>query len=98
MSLFRSKWNTNKNFRGSYTYYKLKEPSEDDVFIQDLETPIGEPKPVSKLFVNGAYIKKKFYNLFFCFRKFYLRERQPIHTCLELYEVQFILDIVKLEG
>ena len=61
MSLFRSKWNTNKNFRGTYTYYKLKEFTDHEVIsIEDLAEPIGEPKPVSKLFSNGVRVKKIF--------------------------------------
>ena len=58
MFLYRSRWNTNKNFRGSGTYYKMEEPTDDEVFIEDLAEPIGEPKPVSKLFVNAACNKK----------------------------------------
>ena len=54
--LFRSNWNTNKNFRGSCTYYKLQEPTDDDVFIEYLETPIGRRKPVRKLVSNSACI------------------------------------------
>ena len=50
----RSRWNINKNFRGSWTYYKTKEPTDDDVFIEDLAKPIGEFKPVSKIFLNAA--------------------------------------------
>ena len=60
MLLYRSRWNTNKNFRGSTTYYKMKEPTKDDVFIEDLAEPIGEPKPVSNRFVNSACRKKVF--------------------------------------
>ena len=60
MLLYRSTWNTNKNFRGSGTYYKVKASTDDDVFMKDLAEPIGEPKPVSKLFVNGACKKKVF--------------------------------------
>ena len=57
MFLYRSRWNTNKYFRGCWTYYKTKEPTDDNVFIKDLAEPIGELKPVSKLFVNAACIK-----------------------------------------
>ena len=60
MLLYRSSWNTNKNFRGSWTYYKVKEPTDDKVFCEDLAEPIGEPKPVSKLFANAACMKKVF--------------------------------------
>ena len=60
MFLYRSRWNTNKNFRGCWTYYKTKEPTDDDVFIEDLAKPIGEFKPVSKVFVNAACMKKVF--------------------------------------
>ena len=47
-------WNTNKNFRGSWTYYKVKEPNEEEVFCGNLAKPIGQPKPVSKRVVNVA--------------------------------------------
>ena len=60
MFLYRSRWNNNKNIRGSWTYYKTKEPTDDDVFIEDLAEPIGKPELVSKLFVNVAFMKKIF--------------------------------------
>ena len=58
MFLYRSRWNTNKNVRGSWTYYKMEEPTDDEVFIEHLAEPIGEPKPVSKVFVNASCMKK----------------------------------------
>ena len=58
MFLRRSKWNTNKHFEGSWTYYKIKKPNDDEVFCKDLAIPIGNRKPVSKLFINYACIKK----------------------------------------
>ena len=60
MFLYRSRWNTNKHFRGSWTYYKMKEATDDDVFIEDLAEPIGELKPVSNIFVNFVCRKKVF--------------------------------------
>ena len=77
MFLFRSKWNTNKNFRGSCTYYKLKEPTDDDVFIKDLAEPIGELKPVSKLSLNSACVKKSFYNPFIFSENFFRGKGDP---------------------
>ena len=60
--LFGSNWNTNKNFRDSCTYYKMKKPTDDDVFCRDLAWPIGngKSKPVSKLVVVVVTLLSKF--------------------------------------
>ena len=44
--MFRSTWNSNKHFKGTYSFRSLK-TDEDDVWHATLAEPIGKEKPVS---------------------------------------------------